>query len=143
MRSCLEPQCLHKSIPHHVHPVVWRPACLMRLDRMGVNTLPKPKLSQHLVRHVRLDTIKIERYKYNIKHVIFKIYTSSSDKHPPSSFASARDACPRFLYRYASVAEPHVNLATKFTSFSMGQSLVGTMLPLLSLSSELPTIYCM
>ncbi|KAI5652349.1 hypothetical protein M9H77_29536 [Catharanthus roseus] len=59
MRKCLEPQCLHKSIPHHVHPVVWRPACFMRLDRMGGNTLPKPELSQHPDKHVRLDTVKV------------------------------------------------------------------------------------
>ncbi|KAI5648143.1 hypothetical protein M9H77_34148 [Catharanthus roseus] len=121
MRRCLEPQCLYKSIPHHVHPVVWRSACLMRLDRMSENTLPKLGLSQHPVRHVQLDTVK----------------------HPPSSFASTRDACPRFLYRYASVVVPHANLATEFTSFSSGQSLAGTMLPLLSLSSELPRMYCM
>ncbi|KAI5649877.1 hypothetical protein M9H77_35882 [Catharanthus roseus] len=121
MRRCLEPQCLHKSIPHHVHHVVWRPACLMRLDRMCGNTLHKPKLSQHPVRHVRLDAVK----------------------HPPSSFASTRDAYPRFLYRYASVAAPHANFATELTSFSSGQNLTGTMLPLLSLSSELPKMYCM
>ncbi|KAI5657283.1 hypothetical protein M9H77_26076 [Catharanthus roseus] len=59
MRRCLEPQCLHKSIPHHVHTVVWRHACLMRLDRMGGNTLPKLELPQHPVRHVRLDTVKV------------------------------------------------------------------------------------
>ncbi|KAI5656763.1 hypothetical protein M9H77_25556 [Catharanthus roseus] len=59
MRRCLKPQCLHKSIPHHVHLVVWWPACLMRLDRMGEDTLPKPKLSQNLVRHVRFDAVKV------------------------------------------------------------------------------------
>ncbi|KAI5647606.1 hypothetical protein M9H77_33611 [Catharanthus roseus] len=58
MRRSLELQCLHKSIPQHVHPVVWQPVCLMRLDRMGGNTLPKPELSQHPVRHVQLDTVK-------------------------------------------------------------------------------------
>ncbi|KAI5662359.1 hypothetical protein M9H77_21682 [Catharanthus roseus] len=63
MQRCLEPQCLHKSIPHHVHPVVWRPACLMSLDRMGEDTLPKPELSQNPVRHVRLDAIKV-RYEH-------------------------------------------------------------------------------
>ncbi|KAI5675312.1 hypothetical protein M9H77_06262 [Catharanthus roseus] len=133
MRRCLEPQCLHKSIPRHVHPVVWRPACLMRLYRMGRNTLPKPELSQHPVRHVRLDIVKVRN----------EPHTSSRDQHPPSSFVSTRDACSRFLYRYASVAVPNANLATELTSFSSGQSLVGTMLPLLSLSSELPRMYCM
>ncbi|KAI5659774.1 hypothetical protein M9H77_28567 [Catharanthus roseus] len=59
MRRCLEPQCLRKSILHHVHPVVWRPACLMRLDRMGGNTLPKLELSQHFVMHVWLNTVKV------------------------------------------------------------------------------------
>ncbi|KAI5668734.1 hypothetical protein M9H77_18587 [Catharanthus roseus] len=59
MRRCLEPQCFHKSISHHVHLVVWRPACLMRLDRMGRDTLPKPKLSQNPFKNVRLDAIKV------------------------------------------------------------------------------------
>ncbi|KAI5682946.1 hypothetical protein M9H77_04174 [Catharanthus roseus] len=59
VRRCLEPWCLYKSIPQHVHPVVWRPACLLRLDRVGGNTLPIPELSQNTVRHVRLDAIKI------------------------------------------------------------------------------------
>ncbi|KAI5677823.1 hypothetical protein M9H77_08773 [Catharanthus roseus] len=59
MRRCLKPQCLHKIIPHHIHPVVWRSACLMRLDRMGRDTLPKPELSQNPDRHVRLDVAKI------------------------------------------------------------------------------------
>ncbi|KAI5676292.1 hypothetical protein M9H77_07242 [Catharanthus roseus] len=59
MRRCLKPQCLHKSIPHHVHPVIWRPTCLMRLDRMGGNTLPKPELSQPPIRHARLDSVKV------------------------------------------------------------------------------------
>ncbi|KAI5649086.1 hypothetical protein M9H77_35091 [Catharanthus roseus] len=59
MRRCLEPQCLHKSIPHYVHPVVWMPVRLMRLDRMGENTLHKPELSQHPVRHLWLDAVKV------------------------------------------------------------------------------------
>ncbi|KAI5662137.1 hypothetical protein M9H77_21460 [Catharanthus roseus] len=36
-----------------------RAACLLRLDRMGGNTLPKTELSQNLVRHVRRHTVKI------------------------------------------------------------------------------------
>ncbi|KAI5665844.1 hypothetical protein M9H77_15697 [Catharanthus roseus] len=59
MQKCLEPQCLHKIIPHHVHPVVWRPACLMRLDRMGGNTLPKPEQSQRPVKYVQLNVVKV------------------------------------------------------------------------------------
>ncbi|KAI5667988.1 hypothetical protein M9H77_17841 [Catharanthus roseus] len=53
------PWCLHKSIPQHVYPVVWRPACLLRLDRVGGNTLPITELSQNMVRHVRLEAVKI------------------------------------------------------------------------------------
>ncbi|KAI5676687.1 hypothetical protein M9H77_07637 [Catharanthus roseus] len=63
------------------------------------------------------------------------------DQHPASSFASTRDACPRFLYKYASVAVPHENFPADLTSFTSGQSLEGTMLPLLSLNSEQPNKY--
>ncbi|KAI5672265.1 hypothetical protein M9H77_12629 [Catharanthus roseus] len=54
--------CLHQkvqSIHQHVHPIVWRPTCLLRLDRVGGNTLPIPELSQNTVRHVRLEAVKI------------------------------------------------------------------------------------
>ncbi|KAI5681981.1 hypothetical protein M9H77_03209 [Catharanthus roseus] len=56
---CAYEPCLHKNIPQHVHPVIWRPACLLRLNRVGENTLPIPELSQNPVRHVRLDAVKI------------------------------------------------------------------------------------
>ncbi|KAI5677367.1 hypothetical protein M9H77_08317 [Catharanthus roseus] len=56
--QCLEPQCLHKRIPQHVHPVIWWPACLLRLDRVGGNTLPIPELSQNPVRHVRFAIVE-------------------------------------------------------------------------------------
>ncbi|KAI5675289.1 hypothetical protein M9H77_06239 [Catharanthus roseus] len=46
-------------IPQHVHPIVWRPACLLKLDRVGGNILPIPELSQNTVKHVRLDVVKI------------------------------------------------------------------------------------
>ncbi|KAI5662687.1 hypothetical protein M9H77_22010 [Catharanthus roseus] len=59
MQKCLELQCLHKSIPQHIYPVVLRPACLLRLDRVGENTLRKPELSENLVRHVRLNAVKV------------------------------------------------------------------------------------
>ncbi|KAI5675539.1 hypothetical protein M9H77_06489 [Catharanthus roseus] len=59
MRRCLEPQCLYKSVPEDVHLVVrWAP-CLLRLDRVGGNTLPKIELSQNPIRYVRLHAVKI------------------------------------------------------------------------------------
>ncbi|KAI5671023.1 hypothetical protein M9H77_11387 [Catharanthus roseus] len=42
-----------------VHLVVRRAACLLRLDRVGGNTLSKTELSQNPVRHVRLHAVKI------------------------------------------------------------------------------------
>ncbi|KAI5654034.1 hypothetical protein M9H77_31221 [Catharanthus roseus] len=134
MRRCLEPHCLHKSILQHVYHVVWRPVCLLRLDSVGRNKLPKLELSRNPVRHIRLDTVK------NVKHVIFKTYTSSSDQHPTSSFASTRDAYPKFLYRYTSMVSPYANFPKELTSCSSGQNLAGTILSLLSLNNELPRI---
>ncbi|KAI5668108.1 hypothetical protein M9H77_17961 [Catharanthus roseus] len=52
-------RCLDKSVPQDVHPVVRWAACLLRLDRVGGNTLPKTELSQNTVRHVRLHAVKI------------------------------------------------------------------------------------
>ncbi|KAI5683485.1 hypothetical protein M9H77_04713 [Catharanthus roseus] len=59
MRKCLKPQCLDKSVPQDVYPVVWWAACLLRLDRVGGNTLPKTELSQNPIRHVWLHAVKI------------------------------------------------------------------------------------
>ncbi|KAI5675859.1 hypothetical protein M9H77_06809 [Catharanthus roseus] len=56
---CLESQCLNESVPQDVHPVVRLAACLLRLDRVGGNTLPKTELSQNPIRHVRLYAVKI------------------------------------------------------------------------------------
>ncbi|KAI5666607.1 hypothetical protein M9H77_16460 [Catharanthus roseus] len=65
------------------------------------------------------------------------------DQHPANSFTSMREACPRFLYRYASVAAPYANFPENLTSFTSSQSFEGTMLPLLSVNSKLPSKYCM
>ncbi|KAI5666325.1 hypothetical protein M9H77_16178 [Catharanthus roseus] len=48
-----------QSVPQDVHPVVQRAACLLRLDRVDGNILPKTELSQNPVRHVRLHAVKI------------------------------------------------------------------------------------
>ncbi|KAI5671291.1 hypothetical protein M9H77_11655 [Catharanthus roseus] len=47
------------SVTQEVHLIVRRAACLPRLDRVGENTLPKTKLSQNPVRHVRLHAVKV------------------------------------------------------------------------------------
>ncbi|KAI5673311.1 hypothetical protein M9H77_13675 [Catharanthus roseus] len=138
-------------------------------DRMCRNTLPKPELSHNPVRHVRFDAVKVcnesmpRRYpavpnlprpKFMFilitQHVILldvepaslSSRSNRSDQHPAISFSSTRDACPRFLYRYASVAAPYANFPADLTSFTNGQSLEGTMLLLLSLNSEQPSKYC-
>ncbi|KAI5673419.1 hypothetical protein M9H77_13783 [Catharanthus roseus] len=59
MAGTLVHDSVNKCEGASTHNASTKPTCLLGLDRVGRNILPIPELSQNLVRHVRLDAVKI------------------------------------------------------------------------------------
>ncbi|KAI5680952.1 hypothetical protein M9H77_02179 [Catharanthus roseus] len=102
---------------------------------MGWNALNPPKLSDNLIGHIRLNTIKVCKYPMpcrnpNISYLLWRIW-SPPDLVSDNSFASTCEACPKFRYKYANVAVPNANPPIEPTFFTSGHNFPATLLPFL------------
>ncbi|KAI5683472.1 hypothetical protein M9H77_04700 [Catharanthus roseus] len=113
---------------------------------MGWNALNPPKLSDNPIGHIRLNTVKVCKHPMqcrnpNISYLLWPIRSLpdivGGHQQPDKSFASTREACPKFRYKYASVAALHANPSIVPTSFTSDHNFPGTLLLLLWVKSEL------
>ncbi|KAI5673943.1 hypothetical protein M9H77_14307 [Catharanthus roseus] len=119
---------------------------------MSRNAMNSPKLSDNPIWHIRLNTVKVCKHPMpcknpNTSYLLWPVrsppdlagdysdITSSSDPQPDNSFASTREACPKFRYKYANVVAPHANPPAKPISFTSDHSIPGTLLLFLSVKS--------